>query len=268
MISKTDIKLIRSLAVKKYRTRHGLFVAEGEKIVSDMLRDVAFDKYWKIRSVYHTGDWIPPGKTTGRPELPIHRISDKELKQCSLLSTPNKVLAVVEIPDTTFSMDEIEQEITLVLDAVRDPGNLGTIIRMAHWFGVNSIICSEDSVDLFNPKTIQSTMGSFLAVKVHYLNLADFLSRVKKNNRETVYGSYPDGENVYKLKPSPGTIIVMGNESTGIENRLDQFIDKKISIPSFSKARRPDSLNVAIAAGIILSEFRRDQWPSVSTDGH
>ena len=258
VISKSDIKLIRSLAIKKYRAKHGLFVAEGEKIISEMLRDEYNRTRYRIRSIFSTDDWEPPVQTQQTTFPQIVHISDKELKQCSLLSTPNKVLAIVEIPVTPLNIDESGQGITLVLDAIRDPGNLGTIIRTAHWFGVKNIICSDDSVDLYNPKTIQSTMGSFMAVKVHYLNLAEYLGLVKAKKSGTIYGSYLEGENIYTTKTDSNAVIVLGNESAGIDNQLDPSIDKKIYIPSFSIADKPDSLNVAAAAAIILFEFQRN----------
>jgi len=257
VISKSDIKLIRSLAIKKYRAKLGLFVAEGEKIISDMLRDEFNCHRYRVRSIFSTTDWEPPVQM--KQTLPqIKQVSDKELKQCSLLNTPNKVLAIVEIPSTSFNINETGPGITLVLDAIRDPGNLGTIIRLAHWFGVNNIICSEDSVDLYNPKTIQSTMGSFMAVKVWHLNLVEFLGSVKDQNSCTIYGSYLEGENIYTTKPDSDAIIVLGNESTGINKLLEKSVDKKISIPSFSTTGQPDSLNVATATAILLSEFCRN----------
>ena len=267
MVSKSDIKLIRSLAIKKYRAKHELFVAEGEKIISDILRDEYSRNRYRIRSIFSTDDWEPPDQMQQTALSGINRISDKELKQCSFLSTPNKVLAIVEIPVTPLIIEETSKGITLVLEAVRDPGNLGTIIRMAHWFGVENIICSEDSVDLYNPKTIQSTMGSFVAVNVHYLNLVEFLGKVKNDNSSTTYGSYLEGENIYTLAPDSNAIIVLGNESAGIDNQLEQFIDKKICIPSFSIADKPDSLNVANAAAILLSEFLRNSDSNMAVCG-
>ncbi len=266
VISKPDIKLIRSLAFKKYRVKHGLFVAEGEKIISEMLRDGNSNTRYRIRQIFSTGDWEPAYQiqTTTFPE--VVQITDKELKKCSLLSTPNKVLAIVEIPVTSLTIHESGQGITLVLDAIRNPGNLGTIIRIAHWFGVKNIVCSDDSVDLYNPKTIQSTMGSFLTVKVHYVNLTEYLGRVREKKNGIIYGSYVEGENIYTTETDSSAVIVLGNESTGIDKQLDQFIDKKIHIPSFSDEDKPDSLNVAAAAAIIVSEFLRNQLPSVSTD--
>ena len=258
MISKNDIKLIRSLAIKKFRGKLGLFVVEGEKIVAEMLRDGSGQRAWNIRSVYYTEEWELPDTTDIRTSPMIQKISVTELKQCSFLSTPNKVLAVVEIPETVLDPSKLAGKLTLVLDAVRDPGNLGTIIRIAHWFGVKNIICSGDTVDLYNPKTIQATMGSFLAVQVHYMNLHDFLGRIKGETGIPVYGCYMEGERVFSLEPEQEACIVLGNESTGIDSSLEPLIHKKITIPSFSGSGNPDSLNVAVSAGIILSAFRRN----------
>jgi len=222
-----------------------------------MLRDEYYRDRYSIRSVFCTDDWEPPVQM--KQSLPeIKKVTDKELNQCSLLITPNKVLAIVEIPSQAFEIDQTMQGITLVLDAIRDPGNFGTIIRLAHWFGVKNIICSTDSVDLYNPKTIQSTMGSFMAVKVWYQDLAEFLGLAKAQDSCTVYGSYLEGENIYTLKPGSDAIIVMGNESAGIDKQLEKSVDKKICIPSFSTSDQPDSLNVASATAILLSEFRRN----------
>jgi TrmH family RNA methyltransferase len=268
VISKSDIKLIRSLAIRKYRLRHGLFVVEGEKIVSDMFRDELNSKRYRLRSVYATGDWKPPEEVRNVPSLKMVQVSDKELKLCSLMSTPNKVLAIVEIPAMPLGIKETRLGITLVLDAIRDPGNLGTIIRMAHWFGIKNVICSDDSVDLYNPKTIQATMGSFLAVKVYHLDLPEFLGQAKTQQNRTIYGSYLEGESIYALKPEQNAMIVLGNESAGIDKKLEPFIDRKIYIPSFSAKYKPDSLNVASATAIILSELLRNQLPSVFLSAH
>ena len=264
MISKADIKLIRSLAKKKYRLKHGLFVAEGEKIVSDLIRDESGKGRYRLRSVYATPDWEMPREAQKDHSFSFKQITGKELKQCSLLTTPNKVMATVEMPVTKTVVQITEPGIILVLDAVRDPGNMGTIIRLAHWFGVSGIICSTDSVDLYNPKTIQATMGSFSAVEVFYADLQEFLTQIRKQRECTIYGSYLEGDNIYSIRPDTNAIIVLGNESSGIDNRLDALIDRKIHIPSFAAGSKPDSLNVASAAAILLSEFRRN---SDSSDG-
>ena len=240
MISSNQKKFVSSLKQKKFRTQYNFFVVEGDKMVSELLQS-----NYQIEYLFATTEWIECNEPISCIE-----ISEKELNSISSLKTPNEVLAVVKQKDTPFI--EPSSELTIALDQIQDPGNLGTIIRTADWFGVKNIICSKNSVDKYNPKVIQATMGSFLRVNLLYENLNEFFSN---NPNLRVYGSLLEGENVYKKKlESKGSILLMGNESKGISDELLPFISEKISIPKFGKS---ESLNLTIATAILCSEFTR-----------
>ncbi len=240
MVSKNQIKLITSLQQKKYRQKNDLFFAEGTKVISEF-----YKSGWKLHTLFSTENlpFIPPSKT----EL----ISDPDLKKISALKTPHTALAVFYIPE---QLKEIESTFTVVLDGIQDPGNLGTIIRLCDWFGVKQLVCSIDTVDCFNPKVVQSSMGSLSRVNVVYTDLEDFLS---KNNNLPVYGAFMDGENIYRQKLPKNAILVLGNEGNGISSKTEQLITSKITIPRFGPDQLTESLNVSTAAAIILSEFHR-----------
>ncbi|MDO6519201.1 TrmH family RNA methyltransferase [Zobellia uliginosa] len=239
MVSKNQIKLVKSLHQKKYRNRHNLFVAEGIKVVSEL---VASD--FKVNAVYSTDAEIEVG-AAGLVEL----VSEVELKKMSALTTPNKVLGVFEIPKAR------KPDLTgwvLVLDDVRDPGNLGTIIRLCDWFGIEHLVCSLNTVDCYNPKTLQATMGSISRVNIGYTDLPTFLEGVPSD----IYGAFMDGVSVYtKAMPESG-ILVMGNEANGVSKEVEALVSQRISIPQFGKSTT-ESLNVATATAILLNEIRR-----------
>jgi TrmH family RNA methyltransferase len=261
MLSKSQASLIRSLKYKKFRKLHGLFVAEGEKIVNDLIK-ISDDKnnLFKIRSIYGTSGWFSNNKKLKTADWGFVEITEEELKRISMLTTPNKVLALVRIPDYMDDTDHILKNLSLVLDDIQDPGNLGTIIRIAHWFGITHVICSENSADLFNPKTIQSAMGSIWSVRVLYRALPAFLKYYNDNTDLPVIGAFLSGSDIYTQSPVHKGLIVLGNESRGISKDLEPFIRSRIYIPPFSEESRPDSINVAIAAAIICSELRRNAF--------
>lgn len=238
MLSINQTKLITSLKQKKFRDKTGFFVAEGPKIISELM-DEGLELHW-----YFT--------TEDKESLESNyfKISDSELKKISFLNSPNKSLAVFKIPDAINSYDT---GLIVMLDAVRDPGNLGTIIRLCDWFGVEQIICAPDTADCFNPKVVQATMGSLARVHIHYINLSEFMAKTSL----PIYGACMDGENIYAAKLPENAIIVMGNEANGISPAIMNKLTHQISIPRFGKIQRTESLNVATAAAIILSEFRR-----------
>lgn len=232
MITKNQIKLINSLNLKKNRKKYGLFVVEGEKLVDELLQSD-----WPIESIFATKDW------SGQADV---LLSENELKRISFLKTPNKVLALVKIKTkTNFKLANT----VLALDDIKDPGNLGTIIRIADWFGVQDILCSEETVDYLNPKVIQSTMGSFCRVNLSYVDLSKTLQTLTDFD---IFTTVMDGEPVECLKQSSNKIIVLGNESKGISENLLQLNSKKISIKKASVSKA-ESLNVAVACGICLS---------------
>lgn len=238
MLSKNQIKLITSLKQKKYRLQHGLFVVEGTKTIQEFLQsDFELDTLYTIE----------PFNIDAKKEA---LISEAELKRISFLKTPNKALAIFKVPR---SKPIDHSKLIVALDDVRDPGNLGTIIRLCDWFGVNDLVCSQETVDCFNPKVIQATMGSITRVNVTYLDLADFL----KQARPPIYGTFMDGTNVYNKELSETGVVVLGNEANGISKNIESIVTEKLSIPRFGTLQATESLNVATAAAILLSEFKR-----------
>ena len=241
MVSKNQIKLISSLHQKKFRQSNQLFIAEGVKVIQELL-DAAFE----LEHIYITTPLFTEVSTDK-----IVLISDDELKKISALTVPNNCLAVFKIPSTK-AFEEIG--LILALDSVRDPGNLGTILRICDWFGIRQIICSPDTVDIYNPKVIQATMGSIARVNCIYKDLLPLL----QNTSLPVFGTFMDGENIYKMNLPQEGIIVMGNEANGISEAIEIAIKSKIAIPRFGAIQKTESLNVATATAIILSEFRRN----------
>jgi TrmH family RNA methyltransferase len=263
MLSKNKIKFINSLKKKKNRINKRLFIAEGEKIIYEL-----FISSFRIAEFFATEDFISQLSEEKKSSLPsLHEITESELKKISDLKTPNKALALVEIPNRTIDTEETQNSLSLVLDKINDPGNLGTIIRTADWFGINQIFCSNGSVDLYNPKVIQSTMGSFTRVKLFYQNLTELLEKYNEIDDFRIYGTFLEGDNIYRSQLSDKGLIIMGSESHGISDNLKEFIHQKLYIPSFTSVKnieQSESLNISVATGIVCSEFRRRK--DVSTD--
>ena len=241
MISKNQIKLIRSLEQKKNRKHEGLFVAEGPKVVGDLLQ-----------AGYHARYLF---STVERPDA--ERITDDELRKISFLQHPQEVLAVFEIPENiNCQLSIINYQLSIALDGIQDPGNLGTIIRIADWFGISTIYCSLDTADVYNPKVVQATMGSLAHVQVVYTDLIELFKQLPPSY--PIYGTLLDGENIYEQELTQEGIIVMGNEGNGISAEVRKHVTKRLLIPDFhTDGLRADSLNVAIATAITCSEFRR-----------
>ena len=240
MLSKSQLKLITSLRQKKYRNSHKLFFAEGIKVVNELL-----NSDFKLHTIFCTDDFQ---HTLSSDEVQL--ISNTELQKISLLKNPNQVLGLFEIP----LEKEIENSgIIVVLDSVNDPGNLGTIIRLCDWFGITQIVCSRDTVDCYNPKVVQASMGSLTRVSIKYIDIKDYLSSVKK----PIYAAVMDGENVYESTLKNDAILVMGNEANGISKEILDLITDTLTIPQFGETQETESLNVATATAILLSEFRR-----------
>ncbi len=259
MLSKPRISLIKSLTHKKFRMFHGLFVAEGEKTVKDLLTASPDKNAFLIDSIYATSEWSAKNKNAGITGLDINEVTEVELKRISSLTSPNKVLAVVRIPDFEYDKALIMKDLTLILDDIQDPGNLGTIIRIAHWYGIKQIFCSENSTDVYNPKTIQSAMGSLWSVKVFYTELSLFLKHYYESTDLPVIGTFLKGLSIYNRQPVTNGLVVLGNEARGISDRLEPYIRTRVTIPPYNENSRPDSINVAMSAAIICSELRRDQ---------
>ncbi len=243
MLSKSQIKLIKSLSQKKFRNEHNLFMVEGTKGVREFV-----ESDFELVSVYTTGESFEVADDK------IIKIDDRELKKISSLKTPQKTLAIFKIPQWKAISSK---ELIVALDGVRDPGNLGTIIRLCDWFGVKDLICSNDTVDCFNPKVVQATMGSLARVSIHYLDLSEYLSG---NKNVPVYGTMLEGDNIYSSKLPEEGIVVLGNEANGISKEIESLLDKKLTIPQFGNVQKTESLNVATATSIVLSEFRRNSF--------
>ena len=240
MVSKNQIKLITSLQQKKYRLQHKMFVAEGVKVIQELLQS-----NFELQHLYSTEalfELVPTQKKT--------LISTAELQKITALTTANNCLAVFMIPE---AKPLIEKGLLVALDDIRDPGNLGNILRLCDWYGIEHLICSKETVDVYNPKVIQATMGSIARVQVHYLDLNVYIETTSL----PVYGTFMNGENIYKEKLPKEAVIVLGNEANGISSTLEKSIKNRITIPRFGKYQQTESLNVASAAAIVLSEFRR-----------
>lgn len=247
MISQNKIKFIKSLEQKKYRKKQGCFVVEGEKMVTELL-----NSDYTIREIYSTPDFQAKTIKNGITETII---DDKTLNKISQLKTPNKVLAVVELPNPPLLPTQPD-DIVLLLDDIQDPGNLGTIIRTAAWYGIKHIVCSTNTVDVYNPKVVQATMGAMFHLQVLYAELSDFLE--KKDKKISTFGATLDGNNLYTQKLPTNAFIVMGNESKGISAEIQAKLDETIKLPPFPIDNyNVESLNVSIATALICGEFRR-----------
>lgn len=241
MLSKNQVKFIRSLKKKKYRQSHQLFVAEGIKVVEELA-----NSSMTLHKLFATSDYLNPLHLND-----IELISEKELAQVSEFSSPNQVIGIFEIP---INKEIDKSGLCLAIDDINDPGNLGTIIRLCDWFGVKQLICSENTVDCYNSKVVQASMGSLSRVDIIYTELKSFL----KSETRPVYGTFLDGKNVYKTDLSnQSAVVVMGNEANGIRAEIKHFIPHRITIPQFGEHQKTESLNVATATAIFLSEFRR-----------
>jgi TrmH family RNA methyltransferase len=245
MISQKWAKLIKSLHLKKFRKTEQLFFVEGEKAVLEVLASG-----WPVKALFGTSDFLDRFPDAAIAAELAHPCTASELEQVGTFTSNNAAVAVVELPHYA-PFAEQDGDWVLVLDQVNDPGNLGTIIRIADWYGISHILCSTDTVDAFNPKVIASAKGSFLRVKLHYQPLPDILSKV----RQPVFGAYLGGESVHQLQlNSSGGFIVLGNEANGISSELEPLISRRITIPAVGDA---ESLNVGIACAVIVDNMRR-----------
>ena len=244
MLSKIEAKYIQSLYHKKQRDELSVFIVEGLKGVDELL-----NSSFVVQKIFAVNDWEHP--LMGKAQLT--RVSEEELQKISGLQTANKVLAIAE-QQNFIAQKPQKGRITLALDGIQDPGNMGTIIRLCDWFGISKIVCTEETVDIYNPKVVQATMGSLARVEVLYTNLANYL----KTTDLEIFGTFMEGTNIYKTElPSKG-IIVMGNEANGISTEIENLVTQKISIPRFGSLQQTESLNVATATAVILSEFKRN----------
>lgn len=248
MISKPKIKLIASLSQKKFRDELGLFIAEGTKLVLDLAP--AFRCVLLVAST----EWLNEHQTISADE--VSEVDDVELRKISNQKSPQGVLAVFEKAKYTSTTDDLNQKLSLALDDVQDPGNLGTILRIADWFGITDVFCSEHTADAYNPKTVQATMGALARVKVHVVNLPAFLKSC--NGKLPIYGTFMDGENIYAKTLSQQGIIIMGNEGNGISSEIEKFVSERLLIPNYPMGQATsESLNVGVATALVCGEFRR-----------
>lgn len=256
MLSKAVIKFVRALELKKNRLQQHLFVAEGPKVVGDLLKVAA------PKLIIATEDWISGqiANTKLMDEVRIEVATDDELQRASFLQHPQQVIAVFPFFDGDTAAILPQDQLCIALDGVQDPGNLGTIIRVADWFGIEHLFCSEDTADVYNPKVVQATMGSIARVGVHYQNLCHLLDGLPKDF--PVYGTFLDGENIYEQELLTHGLIIMGNEGNGLSHEVSRRLNHRLYIPNYPADRvTAESLNVAIATAIVCSEFRRPHQP-------
>lgn len=237
-LSKNHLKLITSLSQKKYRHKYKLFIVEGIKVVQEFL-----NSSYELEILFSTESSFSYLDS-------FIEVSEQELKKISSLKTPNKVIALFKIP---VQKNTSSSGLIVALDAINDPGNLGTIIRLCDWFGIDQLLCSKETVDCYNTKVVQSSMGSLTRVAISYIDLKEYLTSVSI----PVFIADMDGDNIYEMKPPTSAVLVMGNEANGISNSIKQIVSTKISIPRYGNSQLTESLNVATATAILLSEFRR-----------
>ena len=246
MLSKSQISLIKSLHLKKFRKTHNLFIVEGIKSITEFINEE-----YVLHSIYYLPEMS--SKVVNFPQIiKGNEISSDELKKISTLTNPQGILAVFRTLYFDLKVEDLKNKFSLALDFIQDPGNLGTIIRTADWFGMDTLICSMDTADIYNPKVIQASMGSLARIKVFYCDLKEWLPKCELK----IYGAVLDGESIYESDFSDEGIILMGNESHGISEQLAALVTQKLTIPSFGSA---ESLNVAIATAVICDNFRRSE---------
>ena len=246
MLSKAKIKYLQSLQQKKYRLKEKVFLVEGEKIIDEVLRQ----KLFNVHSIYATETWINQNTsllTSHEACLTVTPLNG--LKKISSLKTPNSVIAVLEMPNYTSLVDKIQTSLNLVLENIQDPGNMGTIIRIADWFGIPHIFCSKGCVDVYNPKVIQASMGGFLRIQVHYVDLEALF---QEHPKLPVYGAVLGGKNAFKQNLNKPSFLLIGNEGKGLTDSIQKQITHKITIPKMGGA---ESLNAGVATGILCALF-------------
>lgn len=248
MWSKNKLKFVRSLTQKKYRDAERVFLAEGAKVIGEL------SGAFRMRLLVATQEYLDKHPEVTAEEIDV--VSSRELSQASALTTAHEALAVLEKPDRKVAFEMNPDDLVLALDGVQDPGNVGTIIRLADWFGITNVVCSRETADAFSPKVVQATMGALARVNVFYVDLPQWLEENK--GQMPVYGTFMDGDNLYESTLTSHGIIVMGNEGKGISQAVEQHVSRRITIPNFPEGRPTvESLNVAIATAVTCSEFRR-----------
>lgn len=256
MISNARSKLIRALGRKKIREQQKLFVVEGVKMVEELL-NAKHERALEVTEIFASGEWIAQNGELLASGIGLNEASEQELRRVSQLKSPQQVLAIVKIPEQMLDLALLSREIALGLEAIRDPGNLGTIIRTADWFGIRHILCSPDSVDLYNPKVVQASMGAMARVRVYYHDL-EVVLKDSAMKEKPVYGTFLKGENIYEASLEPMPLILFGNESLGLSRLYDHYIRRRLSIPSFAGGQDgSESLNLASSVAVVCSEIQR-----------
>lgn len=255
MVSKNTIKLIKSLAQKKFRLREKMFLVEGDKNVNEVLNSEI-----KIEKLFATDTFLlEHNKASKNIELVV-AVSKKDIEQASLLKSPQNSIALCHLPESKTLPEKIDDDLCIYLDDIQDPGNLGTIIRICDWFGIKHLFCSLKTADVYNPKVVQASMGSFCRVKAFY-NPFDEIASIAKNQEIPIIGAFLEGNNIYEQQLPQKAILVMGNEGKGISTTIEKSITQKIKIPEFNKnPNSAESLNVSVATAIICSEFNRQKY--------
>jgi len=251
MLSKNQIKHIKSLAKIKFRNQHEEYIAEGAKLINDLTEAGSAPKY-----IVATEEWLKQNPNCAN--FNSIQVKESELKSISQLKHPQQVLGVFKIAAPVLNTNTLRKDLTLVLDQIQDPGNFGTIIRIADWFGIQQIICIKGTVDLYNPKVVQATMGAISRVNIFYVTIEEF-EEIVNQTKVPVYGTFLEGKNIHQSSLSKAGFIVMGNEGNGISNELKKLISDKLFIPSYPPgSETSESLNVSVATAITCSEFRRN----------
>jgi RNA methyltransferase, TrmH family len=252
MISKNTVKLIKSLSIKKYREKEGLFLIEGDKMVTEVLRSG-----YKIRKIIGTPEFLSTLNTNANNFTELIEATPVEIKNASFLKNPQNSMALCQIPENNTLPAQFSGDLTLYLDGVQDPGNLGTIIRLSDWFGIENIFCSPDTADGYNPKVVQASMGSLFRTNLWYVSIETLLKNYEIEKMQ-VFGAFLEGNIIYTETLPEKALLVIGNEGNGIRKEVEPFISRKIMIPGFAKeSGKAESLNVAVATGIICAEFKR-----------
>lgn len=248
MLSKAKIKFIRSLENKKERRATGMFIAEGGRIICDMM------PYLKCRLLAATESWLAVHGDMHADETAV--ASHDEIRRASLMQSPQDAIAVFDIPEQEYSPSEMKGKLVLALDGIQDPGNMGSIVRTADWFGIETVLCSRECADIYSPKCIQATMGAAARVAVVYGELVEMIPETGKKD---VYGTFIDGDDIYNVPVTTDAVIVMGNEGNGISDKVAATVTRRISLPPFKTGRcgMVESLNVAAATAAVCAEFRR-----------
>lgn len=252
MISKNKVKFLAGLQQKKQREETKLYVAEGRKLMKEILLTRK-----NIHSVYALQAWFDENEHLLPKDVERDVVTEDEMKKISSMMSPQDVLCVVSQEDVALDDDDLSGALTLALDSIQDPGNMGTILRLAAWFGISTVLCSRGTVDIYNPKVVQATMGALCWVKVHYVDLPSTLQRLREEKKLPVYGTFLDGDDVYASSLEKRGVVVVGNEGNGISVNVEREVTHRLLIPSFSQSGSVESLNVSVATAIICSELRR-----------